>query len=300
MASQESQMLIQMLTSQPRPATTPSLAEQRAGYVAMTAANALVAGTTVEATTSGGVPCEIVAAPGADSSRMVVYLHGGGYVIGSCETHRELASRVSEATGARVLTVDYRLAPENPYPAAVEDATFAYQSLVESGYAPSLLAIGGDSAGGGLTAALLLSIKSRGLPMPSCAFLLSPWVDLTMSGASISERAAQDPIVTKDAIENMAASYTAGAGRTQPMISPLYADLSGLPPLLVQVGTFEILHDDAASFHNIAQRAGVESMFEPYEGQIHVFQQFGPSLPEAVAALASIGAFVKSKMSVPA
>ncbi len=296
MASQESQMLIEMLRSREASATTPTVAEQRAGYEAMTAASPLVEGTTVEKTTAGGVPCEFVVAPGADPSRVVVYLHGGGYVIGSAASHRELASRVSAATGARVLTVDYRLAPEHPFPAAVEDATFAYQSLIESGYAPSRLAIGGDSAGGGLTAATLLSIRDRGLPQPACAVLISPWTDLTMSGPSITDRAAMDPIVADAGIQSMAADYLGGQDAKSPLASPLFADLTGLPPLLIQVGTFEILYDDATRFHEAALRAGIESAFEPYEGQVHVFQQFGPGLPESVAALASIGTFVKAKM----
>ena len=257
---------------------------------------ALVEGTTVEATTSGGVPGEFVVAPGADAAKVVLYFHGGGYVMGSPEGHRAFTSRLSQATGARVLSMDYRLAPEHPFPAAVQDGIFAYQALIESGYAPGNVAIAGDSAGGGLTFATLLSIKDRGLPMPSCAVGLSPWTDLTMSGPSIMGRADIDPLLTGMAVQWFANQYVTREQAPDPFASPLFGDLTGFPPLLIQVGTLEILYDDSSRFAEAAVKAGVQCTFEPYEGQIHVFQALAPHLPETAQAVASIGAFVKAKM----
>ena len=242
---------------------------------------------------AGGVPCEMAIADVATSATATLYLHGGGYVIGSARTHRELAKRLSAATGGAVLTPNYRLAPENPFPAAVEDAVSAYEWLLDQGRAPETLAIAGDSAGGGLTIAALLSLRDRWLPMPSCAACLSPWVDMEGLGESMSGRAALDPMVQRDGLLAMAELYLAGENPRNPLAAPIYADLSGLPPLLIQVGTRETLYDDAARLANLANRAEVSTRFEPWAEMIHVWHLFAPMLDEGARAIESAGAFIR-------
>ena len=194
-----------------------------------------------------GVPAEWVAAPGIDSQRAVLYLHGGGYAIGSINTHRRLAYDISAASSARVLLIDYRLAPEHPFPAAVDDAAKAWRWLLQQGFTSDRLAIAGDSAGGGLTIATLVNLRDRKLGLPACAVAISPWIDLEGQGASITTRAAQDPMVQKAGLLWMAGLYLAGKDPRTPLAAPLHADLTGLPPVLVQVGTAETLLDDSTA-----------------------------------------------------
>jgi acetyl esterase/lipase len=244
---------------------------------------------------AGGVPAEWVVAPGVDDA-VVLYLHGGGYVIGSLVTHRELAGRISRASGARVLLLDYRLAPENPFPAAVDDAVAAYRWLLHQGVAAGRIAIGGDSAGGGLTVATLIAIRDRGLPIPAAGVCLSPWTDLEMTGESMRTRAALDPMVQLDGLTEMASQYLAGADAKNPLASPLHADLAGLPPLLIQVGTSETLFDDAVRLDATARTAGVSVRFEAWDDMVHVFQTFAGMLPEGREAVEHIGQFVREKV----
>ena len=199
----------------------------------------------IEKVSADGVPAEWVAAPGADERRAVLYLHGGGYVIGSINTHRRLAYDISAASGAKVLLIDYRLAPEHPFPAAIDDAAKAWRWLLAQGFEPKRLAVAGDSAGGGLTIATLVNLRDLKLPLPACAVAISPWVDLEGLGGSIESRAEQDPMVQKPGLIWMAGLYLNGASPRTPLAAPLYADLKGLPPVLVQVGTAETLLDDA-------------------------------------------------------
>ena len=300
MPSEESKQLIETLRAQPI-LQGGSPAEMRAGMDAN--ARQVDSDIGTEDTTAGGVPARFFSAPGADASKVVLYLHGGGYVIGSIASHAWLTGAISRASGMRVLSLDYRLAPEHGCPAAVLDATFAYQSLVESGYAAENIAIAGDSAGGGLTAATLLSIRERGLPMPGAAVLLSPWTDLAITGASVTERASRDPMIGDSAmITMMANNYLLGMSPRDPQASPLYADLKGLPPLLIQVGSEEVLFDDAARLHAKAQEAGVDSSFEEWDGQVHVFQMQGWMVPEGQQAIDRIGEFLKARVgaAVPA
>jgi acetyl esterase/lipase len=254
----------------------------------------LVEGTDVTATEAGGVKGEMIVAPGAEAHRVVLYFHGGGYVIGGSGNHRAYCSRLSAASGARVLAIDYRLAPEHPYPAAVEDAIAPYQGLLSSGLHPGNIAIAGDSAGGGLAIATLLNIKDYGLPMASCAVGISPWTDLSLSGASMMGRADMDPLVTPMALQWMANHYVSRDRAKEPLASPLFGDLTGIAPLLIQVGTHEVLYDDAVRIHEAAQQAGVTSTLESYDGQIHVFPILAPHLPESAQAVASAGAFIKA------
>ena len=244
-------------------------------------------------TSANGVPCEWVETPGADPERAVLYLHGGGYAIGSLATHRFLIQGIARATGCRALSVDYRLAPEHPFPAAVEDAATAARWLAEHGIAPAKTAIAGDSAGGGLTLATLLALRDAGDPLPACAVALSPWTDLTGTGESMRTRADDDPMVTADGLQKMAAAYAPGK-TGDPLASPLFADLAGLPPLLIQVGTAEVLLDDSTRFAERAELAGVEVDLEVWDEMIHVFQAF-PMLEEADNAIQNIGRWVRQR-----
>ena len=302
MPSAESKQLIETLRAQRAnpPATPPSLAETRAGMEAMMARppDADVACQPVEA---NGVPCEWITGPGAEQGRVVLYLHGGGYVLGSINTHRQLCGWIAKASNARVLAVDYRLGPENPFPAAVDDAVSAYDWLLAQGVDSSGVAIAGDSAGGGLTAATLLALRDGSKPLPAAGVLLSPWTDLAATGESLTTRAAIDPMIAgASGLENMSANYLGSADAKTPLASPLYADLAGLPPLLIQVGTEEVLFDDSARFDAKARAAGVDVTFEAWNGQVHVFQSFAFMVPEAKEAIAKIGEFVKARTKVAA
>jgi monoterpene epsilon-lactone hydrolase len=244
---------------------------------------------------AGGVPSEWVAAPGCDASRAVLFLHGGGYAIGSLNTHRRLAYDISAASSARVLLIDYRLAPEHPFPAAVDDAAAAWRWLLGQGFAPSRLAIAGDSAGGGLAIATLVNLRDRKLGLPACAVAISPWVDLEGLGNSITTRAAQDPMVQKDGLLWMARMYLNGKDARTPLAAPLHADLKGLPPVLVQVGTAETLLDDAIRIAERMHAAGVEARLAIWPNMLHVFPLFAPILSEGRDGCIEIGAFIRSK-----
>ena len=250
-----------------------------------------------EAVRANGVPAEWVWVPTAAADRVVLYVHGGAYVIGSINTHRDLAGRISRASGARVLNVDYRLAPEHPHPAAVEDATAAYRWLVANGRAPARLAIAGDSAGGGLTIATLVALRDAGDPLPAAGVCLSPWVDLEGIGESMSSRAHLDPMVQKDHLLRMAKLYLGDLHPRTPLAAPLYADLSGLPPLLIQVGTAETLLDDATRIAERAKKAGVDVTLDVWEDMIHVFQAFAAMLPEGQQAVEQIGEYLRARWS---
>jgi monoterpene epsilon-lactone hydrolase len=293
MASQQFQQLLQMIRARPVPETRPTIADMRAGYEQMSAMFPLPADVQREPTTAGGVPAEWVMAPGAAADRAVLYLHGGGYVIGSITTHRDLAARLSRAAAARVLVLGYRLAPEHPYPAALEDAVAAYRQLLDEGLAPERTVIAGDSAGGGLAVATLVALRDAGAPLPAAGVCISPWTDLALTGESLVSRAAADPIVNRPLLEMMVAAYLGTADPRTPGASPLYADLTGLPPLLIQVGTAEAIYDDAARLAERARAAGVDVTFEPWEEMIHVWHGFAAMLPEGQQAIARIGAYVQ-------
>jgi epsilon-lactone hydrolase len=243
--------------------------------------------------TLGGVPVVNVDVAGVESDDVIFYLHGGAYCIGSAAASVGLASDVVRRAGARAISVDYRLAPENPYPAAIDDAVAAYRALLESVPA-ARIAIVGESAGGGLTAATLVALKAAGLPEPGCAVMFSPWADLTLSGASITGKAAVDPALTPDGLRLRAADYGAGHPLDDPLVSPLFANLKGLPPLLIQVGSHEILLDDATRLAVAAAAADVQVTLEVTPGVPHVFQAFAALLDEGAAALASAGAFLSA------
>jgi monoterpene epsilon-lactone hydrolase len=233
--------------------------------------------------------------PAAREGAALLYLHGGGYVIGSPRSHRHLAGALARATGAVTLLPDYRLAPEHAFPAAVEDAVASYRWLLEWGAVPGRTVIAGDSAGGGLTVATLLALRDRGLPRPAGGVCISPWVDLTCGGASYASKAASDPIVARQGVAEMARDYLGGADARTPLASPLFADLAGLPPLLVQVGSEEVLLDDAVGLAERARAAGVPAALEIWPDMIHVWHWFFPMLDEGQRAIDGAGAFARSR-----
>ena len=286
--------VIELLTTRERP-ENPTIEDSRAGFEKLAR---VVGGNTpadVQQVDAGGVPSELVSADQASDSTVVLYLHGGGYVIGSPRTHREFARRLSTASQAQVLVIDYRLAPENPFPAPVEDAVSAYRWLLDEGYLPERIAIAGDSAGGGLTAATLVSIRDQGLPLPACGVCLSPWVDMEGIGDSMTSRADRDPMVQKEGLVGMAGLYLADADPRSPLAAPMYADLVGLPPLLIQVGASETLFDDAIRLDEKARAAGVETTFEEWDDMIHVWHIFAPMLDEGQQAIERMAEFMREK-----
>lgn len=238
-------------------------------------------------------PAEWLRPPAAEPGRVVLYLHGGGYVIGSPRSHRHLAAAIATAAGARALLLDYRLAPEHPFPAAVDDATAAYRWLLDQGVAPRGIVIAGDSAGGGLTVATLLALREAGVPLPAAAVCISPWVDLTCGGDSYRTKADADPIVRRGGVEEMARAYLGATPPRTPLASPLFADLRGLPPVLIHVGSEEVLLDDAVQLAARAKAAGVDATLEIYDRMIHVWHWFLPMLDEAPAAVEAIGRFAR-------
>ena len=248
-------------------ATLPSaaqftIAENRAFYDRAEQAFGLAADVTVERLEVAGRPAEWVLVPASRPGRVVLYLHGGGYVIGSIRSHRHLAADIARAAAAAVLLVDYRLAPEHPFPAAVDDWLGAYRWLLDQGFDAGEIAIAGDSAGGGLAVASLLAARDAGLPVPAAGVCISPWTDLTMSGQSHASRAARDPLVKAADLRRFGEAYLAGAEATAPLASPLFADLAGLPPLLIQVGDDEVLLDDAVGLEQRAKAAGVDAILK--------------------------------------
>jgi len=245
--------------------------------------------------TINGVSCEWVTSEQTDQNRVLIYLHGGGYVFGSPESHRGLAWRLAEESCMRVLMVDYRLAPEHPFPAALDDATTCYRWLLDEGFASDEIAIAGDSAGGGLALAALVNMKNLGLNLPRCGFLLSPWVDLSASGSSVESNAAADVMLTPNALHTMAQHYLGELDRKAPLASPLFADLSGLPPLLIHVGSTEILLSDAERLKDKILAAGGEVTLKVWPKMPHVFQVFASRIPEGIDAIKELSNFLKDE-----
>jgi acetyl esterase/lipase len=295
MASSELQMVLDLLRGAPPVPRDAPWVDQRAALESLTTMVPPPPDLRVTKVSADGVPAEWVAAADARGDRAVLYLHGGGYCIGSLNTHRQLAGDVSRASGARVLLIDYRLAPEHAFPAAVDDATRAYRFLVASGVRPAQTAIAGDSAGGGLTVATLLALRDADGPLPAAGVCLSPWLDLTMSGASMQTKAAVDPMVQRENLQRMAAAYLGATDPKSPLASPLFADLRGLPPLLVHVGTAETLLDDSTAFAERARAAGNDVTLDVWDDMVHVWHAFAFVLPEARQAIERIGAYLRQR-----
>ncbi len=291
MASEELRAVAEMMRGQEGIAAEGlSMQERREGMEAMQAALPMPDDIETTAVDIGGIPGRWVVAPGARDDAFVIYYHGGGYVMGSLDTHQELMGRISRVCQAKVLGVDYRLAPEHVYPAAVEDGVSSYEWLLAQGADASRVMLAGDSAGGGLTMATLLSIRDKGGILPVGAMMFSPWTDLTASGESATSRADADPMVTLPALLEMAEIYYASADASDPLVSPVFADLRGLPPLLIQVGDAELLLDDASRLADNAKSAGVMALYQVWDEAFHVFQAI-PNLPEAADALQKVGKF---------
>ena len=278
------------------PSDSLTVAERRAQYERAEKVFPTAPDVKVESVTAAGVPAEWLRPPSTAAGRVVLYLHGGGYVIGSPRSHRHLAAAIAAASGAGALLVDYRLAPEDPFPAAVDDAVAAYRWLLEQGTSPDRVVIAGDSAGGGLTVATLLALRDARVPLPAGGVCISPWVDLTCSAGSYETKAAVDPIVGRAGVEEMARAYLGTADPRTPLASPLFADLRGLPPLFIHVGSDEVLLDDAVGLAGRAKAAGVEATVEVWDRMIHVWHWFLPMLDEAPAAVEAIGRFARTRI----
>ena len=274
-----------------------SVDEQRRLLRELVSAQPLSAEVTVTTAALGGVTTAEITVDGIEPRHVVLYFHGGVYVIGDAFLAADLASQVGRRTQAKVISVDYRLAPEHPYPAAVDDALAAYDALLRNGIAPSDIAFAGESAGGGLAIATLVNARDHGLPLPAAAFVMSPYVDLTLAGASIETKRDVDPLFTRELLQDRVGDYTAGQDAALGLISPIFADLSGLPPLIIQAGTHELLLDDAVRLAQQAATADVEVTLDITPGVPHVFQAYYPILDEAAAALDRAGQFLSGQLA---
>ena len=292
MASPELQMLIDAKRADPY-SPTKTIEELRGTSAATGAAIPLPDGATYAIVDANGVNAEWVEAAGSSQDRTFMFIHGGGYYRGSAAGSRATAAYISAATGARVFSTDYRLAPEHPFPAAIDDVLTAYQWVLSQGVDPKRTVVGGVSAGGGLTLALLLKLKDIGGTLPAAAVPISAWTDMKQTGETLVSKADVDPTISKVYLDRMSESYLNGADPGTPLASPLYGDLSGLPPLLVQVGTAETLMDDSRVFAERATSAGVDVTYEPWEDMIHGWHGSPHILPEAREAIVSIGNYFK-------
>ena len=273
-------------------AAPPTLEEMRAGSEAvMETVGAMPEDVAIAQADVKGLSALWLRPKGAREDSVVLYFHGGGYVVQSANSHRKLAAHLAVQSGRNVLSVNYRLAPEHPHPAAVNDALLAYRWLLEQRFSPSRIGVAGDSAGGGLTIALLLAAKREGLAQPGGAVVFSPWVDLDGTGGSMESKAAADLMVSRDALIGMAALLLSGASPRDPLAAPLYGDLAGLAPLCIQVGGDETLLDDATRLATRAAHAGVSVRLQVFPEMQHVFQAGAGVIPEADDALAQAGAW---------
>jgi acetyl esterase/lipase len=271
--------------------------EQRRLLRDLTSAQPLPADVKVTAAVLGGVATAEITIDGVEPRYVVLYFHGGVYVIGDAFLAADLAAQIGRRTRAKVISVDYRLAPEHPYPAAVDDALAAYEALLHSGTAPSDIAFAGESAGGGLAIATLLNARDHGLPLPAAAFVMSPYVDLTLAGATLEAKREVDPLLSRELLQPRVTDYTSGQDAALGFISPIFADLSGLPPLIIQVGTHEVLLDDAVRLAQKAAIADVEVTLDITPGVPHVFQAYYPILDEAAVALDRAGQLLSAHLT---
>ncbi|HUB21320.1 MAG TPA: alpha/beta hydrolase [Streptosporangiaceae bacterium] len=273
------------------------VSEQRRLLRDLASAQPLPADVTVTAAALGGVPTAEITVDGVEPRHVILYFHGGVYVLEDAFQVAGLAAQVGRRTQAKVISVDYRLAPEHPYPAAVDDALAAYQALLRNGTAPSDIAFAGDSAGGGLAVATLVNAREHGLPLPAAAFLMSPYADLTLAGVTMDTKHDVDPLLSRELLEPRVTDYTSGQDAALGLISPIFADLSGLPPLIIQAGSHEVLLDDAVRLARQAAVADVEVALDVTPGVPHVFQTFYLVLDEAVAALDRAGQLLSAHLA---
>jgi len=294
MADTEIVALRAKLESRPR---SPDYRQRRLDIDARGREYGLPSDVSVEPVSVGGVRAEWTATPGAVSDAAILYLHGGGYVIGSLDSHRHLVGEAGRAAGCWALALDYRLAPEHPFPAAVDDAVAGYRYLLGRGIKPGRITIAGDSAGGGLVVAAMVAIRDAGLAQPGCGWCISPWVDMEAIGDTMISKAETDPTVQKAGILDMARLYLNGADPRSPLAAPLYADLAGLAPLLIQVGACETLLDDAIRLARVAGAADVYVDLQIWPEMIHVWHLFHPELSAGKKAIQAGGAFVRDHLA---
>jgi monoterpene epsilon-lactone hydrolase len=273
------------------------ISEQRRLLRELISAQPLPTDVTVTSAALGGVPTAEITIDGTSPRHVVLYFHGGVYVLGDAVQAAGLAAQVARRTSATVISVDYRLAPEHPYPAAVDDALAAYHALLDNGTAPSDIAFAGESAGGGLAVATLINARDHGLPLPAAAYLMSPYADLTLAGTTMDTKRDADPLLSPEALQARVPDYTAGQDAALPLISPIFADLTGLPPLIIQAGTHEVLLDDAIRLAGQAAVADVQVTLDITPGVPHVFQAYAPILDEAAAALDRAGRFLSAHLT---
>lgn len=290
--SEEMDAVLALLAAAPSNDGEP-VEKRREDMDALAGASPLAEGTVVEPVSANGVPAEWLRPPGVAEDAALLYLHGGGYAVGSVVSHRGMASKIGAAAGLPVLLLGYRLAPEDPYPAAVEDAVTAFDWLLDQGLSADRLAVAGDSAGGGLTLATLLARRDAGVALPGAVACLSPWTDLTMTSASIDANAATDPMLDRPRLQVYADWYLAGGDPRDPLASPRFADLSGLPPVLLHAAEQEVLLDDARLVAEAIAAAGGEVEYRTWPGVFHVWHAVAGLAPEADEAVAAVGAFLR-------
>jgi acetyl esterase/lipase len=274
-----------------------SLAETRESFDTEMGRIPLPDNVTVQSLSFGSVPAENITPANATPGKAVLYLHGGGHVFGSIKSHRHFVSRLAVATKATAWHIDYRLAPEHPYPAAIEDALVAYRALLDSGIAPADIVVGGESAGGNLAAALLLKLKQENLPQPAGLYLLSPWLDMTTTAESYDKVGARDPMITREGIVGVATAYLGNQPDT-PLASPVRADVSGLPPMLIQVGSEEVLLSDSTTFANNAAMTGIDVSLRVWAGMPHAWPLFHPFLRAGLPAIDETGAWMRKRLGI--
>jgi epsilon-lactone hydrolase len=297
MPSQEFSQMLDFIKSLPDNSGLP-MEQRRVEMEASVALLPVAEGVSSEPFKIGDMQAEWIVPTEIENDSIILYLHGGGYCIGSITTHRSMVSFLAKTAKSKALMIDYRLAPEHPFPAAVEDAVSAYRWLLAQGNLPQQLVISGDSAGGGLTVATLVDLKEKGEPLPAAAVCLSPWVDLEGIGDSITTKAEEDPMLTREGLIEFSNYYLATADPRSPLAAPMYADLQGLPPLLIQVGTAEVLLDDAARLAARAKEAGVQVVLENWDDMFHVWQMFiGLGVPESRDAIDGIARFMQQNTS---
>jgi monoterpene epsilon-lactone hydrolase len=291
MSENEIAALRALLTSRPRPT---SVAERRERLDALGNAYRTADDIRLTPMSADGVPAEWSISPGADAARVLLYLHGGGFSAGSIVSHRAMVTETGRVAQARTLAIDYRRTPEHPFPAALDDAFKAYRWLLAQGVEPARIAIGGDSAGGGLALAVMISLREHGLPLPACGWCISPWIDMEALGDSYASKAAIDPMISKEYILELAGWYLGEAAPRTPLAAPLHADLAGLPPLLIQVGSAETLLDDATRIAARAGAADVRITLDVWPHMIHAWPLFHQQLTDGRRAMAAAGSFIRA------
>ena len=296
MSTEQRQTLDAILRQSAFPADS-DVNEQRRLLRELLSAQPLPAEVTVSASALGGVPTAEITVEGVEPRHVILYFHGGVYVMGDALQAAGLASQIGQRTGAKIISVGYRLAPEYPYPAAVDDALAAYEALLRSGTDPADIAFAGDSAGGGLAIATLVNARDHGVPLPAAAFVMSPYADLTLAGTTIDTKHEVDPLLSREALQARVPDYTAGQDAALGLISPIFADLSGLPPLFIQAGSHEVLLDDAVRLARQAAAADVVVTLDITPHVPHVFQAYYPILDEAAAALDRAGQFLSARLA---